>query len=262
MSFSPIIPSTGIVGWNFLQSTYDKQFETFSKDPVLDRETDYFAEKIGEVTSVDDLMADRRLLQVALGAYGLDDQIDMKALVEKVLREGSTADDALANKLGDDRWVQFAEAFGFGPGETPKTSDSEAMANISFTYQVQSFEAAVGEQDHSMRVAMYGEREMLELANDETSNDTKWYNVMGQPAIREMMETALALPKDMGQADIELQLTIFQDRASSVFGTDQIADFADPEKMEKLVHTYLARSQIAQFEASMSSASTALMLLR
>ena len=105
--YQPIIPAEGIAGWKFLQSTYDKQFETFSKDPVLERESDYFLENIGDVKTAEDLIKDSRLLGVALGAFGLDDQLPMKALVQKVLEEGSSADDALANRLGDDRWVAF-----------------------------------------------------------------------------------------------------------------------------------------------------------
>ncbi|OIQ34274.1 MAG: flagellar protein [Roseobacter sp. MedPE-SWchi] len=262
MSFEPIIPISGIGGWNFLQSTYDKQLDSFSKSPVLQRDTEYFEENIGNVKTVDDLVNDRRLLSVALGAFGLEDQVDYKGLVKKVLQEGSTADDALAGKLGDDRWVSFTETFGFGPGETVKTGDAAAMKNLSEIYKVQSFETAVGEQDNSMRVAMYSQREIQVLAEDGTSTDTKWFNVMGQPAIREMFEIALGLPTSMGQADLDTQLANFKDRAKAMFGTDDISVFAEPENMERLVNVYLARSEIAEFNASNSAGATALMLLQ
>ena len=80
MSYQPIIPSNGIVGWNFLQATYDKQFETFTKDAVLQRETDYFIENIGNVKSAEDLLSDSRLLTVALDAFGLGEDIYKKGL--------------------------------------------------------------------------------------------------------------------------------------------------------------------------------------
>jgi hypothetical protein len=229
---------------------------------VLQRDADYFAENIGNVKTVDDLVDDYRLLSVALGAFGLEDNVDMKALVKKVLQDGTTADDSLASKRGDDRWISFSESFGFGPGETPKTSDATAMANLVQTYKVQSFEIAVGEQDNSMRVAMYGQRELLVLAEDDTSVNTKWFNVMGQPAIREMFETALGLPSDMGAADLDTQLVNFKDRALAMFGTDDISAFADPDKMDRLVNVYLARSEIQEFNAANSAGATALMLLQ
>jgi len=262
MSFQPIIPSNGIVGWNFLQATYDKQFETFTKDAVLQRETDYFIENIGNVKSAEDLVGDTRLLQIALDAFGLGEDVYKKAFVIKVLQDGTAADDALANKLGDDRYVKFSETFGFGPGDTVKTGSAQDMADLIFTNKVQAFEEAVGEQDKSMRVAMYGEREIANLAVDGTSVDTKWFNVMGQPALREMFEVAMGLPESLAKIDLDQQLETFKSKAESVFGTSDISAFEDPELMGKLVITYLARQQIADFSASQSSGATALMLLQ
>ncbi|MVO17909.1 DUF1217 domain-containing protein [Rhodobacteraceae bacterium CY05] len=262
MSFQPIIPSDGIVGWNFLQATYDKQFETFTKDAVLQRETDYFMENIGNVKSAEDLVGDTRLLEVALDAFGLGEDVYKKAFVIKVLQDGTSADDALANKLGDDRYVKFSEAFGFGPGDTVKTGVVQDMADLVFTNKVQAFEEAVGEQDHSMRVAMYGERELANLATDGTSVNTQWFNVMGQPALREMFEVALGLPESLSKIDLDQQLDAFKSKAEIVFGTSDISEFDDPDMMNKLVNTYLARQQIADFSASQSSGATALMLLQ
>jgi hypothetical protein len=266
--YQPIIPAEGIAGWKFLQSTYDKQFETFSKDPVLERESDYFLENIGDVKTAEDLIKDSRLLGVALGAFGLDDQLPMKALVQKVLEEGSSADDALANRLGDDRWVAFTEAFGFGPGDSPKTGSAEDMNNIVFSNQTQSFEAAVGEQNESMRIALFAERELANIATDvkedgePTSINTKWYNVIGQPALQEMFQKMFNLPSSTLQLDIDRQLNIFKERSERFLGTDDLSVFADPERMEELTNRYLAQAQLADFQDSQSSASNALMLLQ
>ncbi|MFW8593750.1 DUF1217 domain-containing protein [Cribrihabitans neustonicus] len=261
MSFQPILPSTGIVGWNFLQATYEKQLDTFSKGAVLQRESDYFLENIGEVTSAEELVKDHRLLSVALGAFGLSDQIGMKALVQKVLEDGTSADDALAHRLGDDRWVSFSETFGFGPGETVKTGSATDMLNVIHTHKVQSFEEAVGQQDHYLRLAMYAEREIGVLAEEGSAVDTKWYNVLGQPALQEMFQITLGLPKSMGQIDIDQQVEIMKERSQSIFGSDDISVFTDPEKMEKLINTFLARSEIAAMESSQSGFSNALTLL-
>jgi len=262
MSYQPIIPSNGIVGWNFLQATYDKQFETFTQDTVLKRETDYFLENISNVSSAEDLMADRRLLSVALDAFGLGEDIYKKAYIEKILTDGTAADDALANVLGDDRYVQLSDAFGFGPGDTVKTGSAEDMADLVFTNKVQAFEEAVGEQEESMRVALYGQREIVNLATDGTSIDTQWFNVMGQSALREMFEVALGLPESLGNIDLDQQLEAFKSRSESIFGTDNIADFTDEDLMDKLVNTYLAREQLSSFGASQSAGATALMLLQ
>ncbi|MEX5597725.1 DUF1217 domain-containing protein [Pseudophaeobacter sp. C1-32P7] len=265
--YQPIIPADGIVGWRILQATYDKQFETFSNDTLLKSESDYFRENIGNIKTAGDLVKDTRLLGIALGAFGLDDQLPMKALVQKVLEEGSSADDALANRLGDDRWVAFTEAFGFGPGDTVKTGSVEDMENIIFSNKTQSFEAAVGVQNESMRIALFAERELVNIATDlnedgePTSIDTKWYNIIGQPALQKMFQTTFNLPPSFIQLDVDRQLEIYKDRAQNFLGTDDLSVYADPEKMEELTTRYLAQAQLADYQSSQSSASTALRLL-
>ncbi len=47
----------------------------------------YFEANIGKVETAADLVGDRRLLKVALGAFGMDGEIDKRAFLRKVLEE-------------------------------------------------------------------------------------------------------------------------------------------------------------------------------
>ena len=132
--FQPVIPTSGLAGWNFLQRTYDTQIQTFSESPLQSRSVDYFRENIGEVASASDLVSDRRLLEVALGAFGLQDDIDNRYFVQKMLEEGTSSPDALANRFSDRRYSDFAEAFGFGPGETSRVGDADLSDEIVGAY--------------------------------------------------------------------------------------------------------------------------------
>lgn len=261
MSFQPVIAGTGLAGWNFLQRTYDAQFAAFNKAPRLDRDTTYFIENIGKVTSAQELVGNRRLLAVALGAFGLSDDLNNRFFIQKVLEDGTGSSDALANRLADDRYKRLSAAFGFGPGETLGALNPSRMSEIVDQYRIQSFEVSVGKQDDTMRIALFAQREVERLANDPMSEDAKWFSVMALPPLRKMFEIALGLPASFGQIDIDKQLKIFQDRANSAIGKATISQFTDPEAMEKLTTLYLARSQIASFNASLSSSSTALTLL-
>lgn len=267
MSFDPTILSTGLTGWTFLQSTYDRQFEHFSKDPILERDNEYFMENISNVKTAEDLVSDYRLLEVALNAFGLADEIDSKAMIQKVLEDGTEADDALANKLGDDRWIEFSDAFGFGPGLSPVTGLTYKMQEIADSSVVQSFEDAVGAQDVSMQIALYAERELVDLVTfddegEELSITGQWLNIIGQPQLQTMMQTALGLPSDLALLDIDQQMEVLQDASKKRFGSDDLTMFSDPEQMTKLVNTYLARSELDAYQSSNSSASLALSLLQ
>ncbi len=262
MSFQPVISGPGLAGWHFLQRTYDAQSAAFNNTPQLDRDTSYFNEKIGNVFTAEALVGDRRLLSVALGAFGLSDDLNNRFFIQKILEDGTGNSDALANRLADNRYKRLSDAFGFGPGEIPKTLSAPRMLEIVDLYKTQSFEVSVGEQDDTMRIALYAQRELESLANDPMSEDAKWFSIMALPPLRKMFETALGLPAAFGQIDIDRQLEIFQDKASSTIGKSTVSQFTDPEALQKLTNLYLARSQIASLNGSFSSGSTALILLQ
>ncbi len=261
MTFQPVIPTGGLVGWRFLQRTYDAQFQSYSASSVHEREAKYFLDNIGKVRSAEDLVSDRRLLQVALGAFGLQGDLDNRFFIQKILSDGTQAEDALANRLADSRYRDFADAFGLGPGDVRKTGSVADMQKITRDNLVTRFEVSVGEADESMRIALFTQHALSELAAQDGSENRKWFDLMGLPPLRSMMETALGLPAAFAQLDIDKQLEVFRERLMRVTGSSDLSQFTDTEAVEKLTDTYLARSQIAQIRAATSPAQTALILL-
>ena len=261
MTFQPVIVGTGLTAWRFLQNTYDRQFDQVSQSAVVLRDTEYFQENIAQVQSVEELVSDRRLLRVSLQAFGLQDDLNSKALISKVLSEGTENNDALANRLADSRYAELSKAFGFGDLGGPRTTISGFAQDIVGKYRSQGFELAVGNQDDTMRLALNAQRKLPELAESAGSNNAKWFQIMGTPPLRSVFETALGLPSSFGQLDIDKQLEVFKEKADQRFGTDQISDFADDPKVEKLIETYLLQTQTAQIQTG-NGANIALLLLQ
>ncbi|MBS0123664.1 DUF1217 domain-containing protein [Thetidibacter halocola] len=262
MTFRPIVVGTGLVAWQFLKTTQGNQKEVFDKSPQLARDTDYFAAKIAEVTTAEQLVSDRRLLRVALGAFGLQDDINNRAFIQKILAEGTTDREALANKLTDDRYKALAKAFQFDNPIAPRTQRTAFPAEIIDRFRAQEFEIAVGEQDDALRLALNLQRSLPEVAEGEGGDDAKWFRVMGTPPLRSVFETALGLPKGFGQLDIDQQLGVFRDKMQSRFGVKEVRDIAsDPAILEKVVQTYLLQTEVQQFSQA-SSGAVALSLLQ
>lgn len=260
--YQPSIPFDGLVGWRVLQRTYDTQFEAFSNSTQLKRDTEYFRENIANVDTAEDLVSDRRLLSVALGAFGLQDDINNKFFIQKILEEGTISDDALANRFADSRYQEFSAEFGFGPAELQKNRLSTFPDEIIGMYERQSFEVAVGEQSQTLRIALTAERSFAELEGSTASETTKWFEIMGQPALRAMFETVFNLPSSFAQIDIDKQQELFAERSQQYFGTSDPSDFADPELQEELLTRYTAMSQLQGSTGFSSSGSAALTLLR
>jgi hypothetical protein len=94
-----VVPASGLVGWTFLQRTASRQIETLAAQPVAQRNEAWFRERIGQIGTAADLVADRRLLEVALTAFGLESDIDNRFFIRKVLEDGTLRNDALSNRL-------------------------------------------------------------------------------------------------------------------------------------------------------------------
>ncbi len=259
--FTPIIPAGGLVGWRFLQNTQEAQFDSFTKSPQVRRDADHFRDRIGEISNAADLVQDRQLLSVALGAFGLQDDIDNRAFIRQVLEEGTVDDEALANRFADSRYAELSAAFGFGPQEASPVKDAAFVEDMISRFEAGRFEEAAGAQEASMRVALYADRTLPRLAEEDLSIDSKWFTIMGDPPLRQLFERALNLPKEMGQIDIDQQLGIFRDRARRVFGSDDPAQFAQSEAREDLITKYMVREQLAGIGGAMSGGAIALTLL-
>ena len=261
MSYQPIVPFSGFASWSFLNRTLEMQQAAFSASSEFQRDEDYFREKISSVRTAQDLVDDRRLLKVALGAFGLDDDIENKFFIRKVLEEGSLDSESLANKLADKTYLTFTQAFGFGDYTTPRTVLSDFPDDIVAKYEARQFEVAVGESDEDMRFALALQRDLPELAVKDSSETTKWYSIIGSPTLSAVFQTALGLPSSVGALDVDTQVRMYAAKADQLYGAGDPAQFSDRDKLEMLTRDFLLRAQL-NTARSISSGNAALTLLQ
>lgn len=251
MTFTPAIPVAGYAGWAFLKRTLPAQTAAFAGSNDLKRDEDYFRAKIGKVDTAEQLVSDRRLLRVALGAFGLDNDINNTFFIRKVLEDGTFKPESLANRLADKQYQKLSSAFGFGDFATPSTKISTFADKILASYRTRQFEIAVGEQNPEMRFALNLQRELPAIAGRTNSTENaKWFTVMGNAGLRRVFEKALGLPAGLGGLDLDQQLGAFKEKAQAQLGSDTISQFSDPAKLEGLVRRYMMRSQADNFSQS------------
>ncbi|MGB0410542.1 MAG: DUF1217 domain-containing protein [Pikeienuella sp.] len=261
MSFAPLLPATGVAGFRLLAATEATQRAVFERQPEITRDVDYFLQNIGDVRSAEDLVADRRLMRVALGAFGLDEEIDKSAFMRKILEEGSENSDSFANRLVDPRFKRMARAFGFGDFLGARTSDVGFAAGIAAAYQERQFEIAVGQQNESLRLALNFRREIQVHARSADPAGAAWFSAMGDLPVRQVLEGALGFPSGASQLDIDRQRDEFRDLNSKTFGSKSLAVFDDPENIDKAITRFLARRSIEEGPSSNTPGFAALTLL-
>lgn len=261
MTFQPVVPFSGNLGWAFLQNTRAAQEAAFAGSAQITRDTEYFRAKIGEVSSAEALVADRRLLSVALGAFGLDDDLPNRFFIRKVLEEGTSAREAFANKLADKRYFELSKAFGFelSPANTALSGFAD---RVVAAFEARQFEVAVGRQNETMRLALGLAREIETISSRDISEDGLWFTVMGTPPLRAVFEKALNLPSSLGALDVDRQLEALKSAANRAFGDSSVRQFTDPDRQEDLIRKFLVGSELSAGPPTSARGSVALSLLQ
>lgn len=262
MTYTPVVPLGGYAGWTFLTRTMARQSEAMVKSPEVKRDEDYFRANIAKVNTAADLVKDRRLLKVALGAFGLDADLNNKAFIEKVLKESTLNGSSLVNKLADKQYLKLAQAFGFGDFATPRNKLSDFPDKLLEAWRARQFEAAVGNQDGDLRLALNARRELAALATKSGSETTRWLGILGNAALKQVVGKALGLPANIGAIDLDKQVQIFQDKAQAVFGEATVTQFTDSAKVESLIRRFLVRSQADAMASQGGSTAAALAILQ
>lgn len=216
---------------------------TFPLTETARRETEYFNEKIGQVRSIDDLLADDRLYDYALRAFRLESYADNKDLIRRALEGGVEDPDSLANRNSDENLALFVRAMNFADLGEKTTTHIPARDETVSKYMRQTLEEDAGTQNEGVRLALYFERK--------APNIKSFYEVLADPALGEVVRTVLSLPASSAQMDIDKQVQAFEKRLD-------IEDLQDPERLSKLMTRFAAMWEINNPTSPPASAALAL----
>ena len=259
--FQPAIIVSGYAGWRVLEKTAPKQRETFEKSPSLKRDVEYFVENIGKATTAEALVKDRRLLIVALGAFGLSDEIDKRAFIQRILESNLDDTGSFANRLSEPRFKAMATAFGYG-SLGAKVGLQTFRDDVISRFKSLEFERAVGDVDDDMRLAMNFKREIAAIAAGESVDRSGWFQAMGQLPLRELLTTAFGLPDAIAQLDVDRQKQIFEQKALELYGQKSLSLFTDPEKIEHAIRRFFLFRQMERGPSMSTPGAAALTLLQ
>ena len=83
---------------------------------------------------------------------------------------------------------------------------------------------------------------------------------MASPPLRQVFEGAFGFPSSFGSIDIDQQLVRLKARSEKTFGTSEVSELTDPEKLDTLRQRYLLLGSI-QSSGSFTSANAASIIL-
>ena len=242
----------GVQGWRVLQRSSSSQTAQLAKDPVVVREQAAFAACMAKNPTAADLVKNYQGLKVALTAFGLESDLPNKAFLQKVLESDLNDAKSLANRLSDKRYRKLAEAFGFKALVRP--SPQAITTRINSLYLDRELERRVGESEPELRIAMNAKRELALLADRKSSEKAKWYEILGNAPLAQMVKAGLGLPDGLSRAPIDQQVTTLSDAAQRRLGISGPSGLSDPATLAKLIDSYVARSSIGKGSTPYSTA--------
>lgn len=204
-----------------------------SKDAT--KEVDYFGKTIPTVTSLDDFLADKRLTDLVLKANGLDPKKYDKDTLKKIFTSDPDDKKSYLNTTADARFKEIVASFNFDKdgnltrAKMGTVQDKQAEANTQQQYVQMTLETQEGEKNDGVRLALYFKRK----AGDVTS----LYNILGDKALYQVIQTAYSLPKQISSMDVAKQVDLLGRFV-------KLEDLQDPKKVDKLVKRFTAMYDI------------------
>lgn len=214
---------TTTAAYRMIASDLTRALSNTAKKPQAARETAYYLANIEKVKSIDDFMADKRLYNYAMKAFGLQDMAYAKAFIRKALAGGVDDPDSFANKLADPRYKEMVATFNFARHGALTTVFERTRQGTVDRYMRQTLEEDAGSTNEGVRLALYFERK--------ASGVTSPYGILADPALLKVVQTAFGLPATMSLQSIEKQAAVIEKRLD-------IEDLQNPAKVKSLLNRF------------------------
>lgn len=209
--------------YNYYASNSEKALQLQAADPQTKNATAYYQANIGSVKTVDDFVSNYRLFNYAMTAYGLSDMGNAKAFMAKVLESDLSDKTSFVNKLTDERFKKFAEAFADLNPTATDTSTSASTDTVVNAYLEQSIEDDLGATDQGVQLALYFTRT--------ASSVSSAYGILADSALWKVVQTVYGLPASLSGMDTDMQKKIVDAKVD-------VADFQDPDKVAALMRRF------------------------
>lgn len=216
---------SAVAYYKVLAKDLPRALSAMATKPDVARETKYYLERIQSVSSIDEFLADTRLFNYALAAFGLTGMSYAKGFFRKLLTEGVDSPHTFANRLVDRRYREFAETFNFARYGSITTTFTRAQQGVVDKYLRQRLEEQMGAQNEGIRLALYFERR--------ASNINTPYDILADRALLEVVQTVLGIPFETVMSPIDRQ-------ADAIKRKLNFDDLKDPVKLQKFIHRFLA----------------------
>ncbi len=195
------------------------------------KKAEVYQERIQSIDTVRELLADRDVIDVVIGAYGLDPEDVTDDFLKQVFSSDLSDPKSFVNQQPDGRWAELVSSFNFDVNgnltrETIGTVQQrgETLETVN-KYLRQTLEENEGASNEAVRLALYFERT--------APNITDAYGLIADDALMAVFRTTFGFSDEFSNMDVDQQARIINDNLD-------LADLQDPTKLERFLQRYTA----------------------
>jgi hypothetical protein len=192
--------------------------------PAVQQALKQFTQAVNSATSVTQLLSNPMVMNVLLTANGMSDQIGYTALAKQALTSNLSDPNSLANTLTDTRWKTLAQTYSFATKGLSAIQNPTAIASIAAAYTQQTWETS----EDSVTPGLSNALAFKAQASTITSVD----QILGNPTIRTVVQTALNIPQQIAFQDLGAQ-------ENAISTQLDVRQFQDPKFVESFAERYL-----------------------
>lgn len=200
------------------------QVSLVAAEPQVQREVTQFRQALASAKTPADLLNNPSALKVLLTANGLGDRLASTDLAKQALLSDPADPASLANRLPDTRWKSVAAQLAFAARGLANLRDPRALAPLTRRYAEALWRQSLDRTVPGLSNAL----DFLKRAASIVSAD----QILGDPALREVVTTVLAIPADIGFQALTAQENAIRQRID-------VTRFADPDFAEHFALRYL-----------------------
>jgi hypothetical protein len=203
-----------------------RQLDQIARDPIVKKELERYTKVVKEAETIEDVLDDPTARRVFLKANGLGDQADAVALAKKALTSNLEDGNALAYRLAsvNGNWLSTAKKYDFHTFGVELLKLDISITEVAANYVGEKRLDMLDEQLPGLGSALLFKKIAKDL-------DTP-IKILGSALGREVVTTALGLPKQIALQSLEAQEKAITQRLDA-------KKLKDPEFVDKLVQRYL-----------------------
>ena len=205
--------------------------ETVTAKETATKAATYYQEKIQGIRSVDELLADRGVIDVVLGAFGLDASDTSDDFLKQIFASDLSDPKSFVNQQSSNRWAEMTASFNFDSDGvlTRATSGTiqqrgETLETVNL-YLRQTLEENEGESNEAVRLALYFQRTAPTM--------TDAYDMIADDALMEVFRITFGYTDDFSSMDVDAQAKVINAKLD-------LADLQDPDKMTRYLERFTA----------------------